>query len=106
MAHRKQSKNRQIVNFEGVRMPICYIKPDKKGKYLGLCYNPKGNMPIILVHPDLLPRKKLNVLIEEVFHAYFFDLPEWKAQKFAKNLGRVIYSDFIKKGAEHARSTI
>lgn len=96
MARRKFPK-RVIKNFEDIVMPVCYIKPDKKGKYLGLCYNPEGHMPIILIDPKLLPRKKLNVLIEEVFHAYFFELAEWKAKRFAANLGRLIYSDFIAK---------
>lgn len=95
MARRKTTK-RVIKNFQNIVMPIWYVKPDKMGKYLGLCYNPEGNMPNILVDPTLSTRKKLNVLIEEVFHAYFFELPEWKAKRFAANLGRIIYSDFVK----------
>jgi hypothetical protein len=37
------------------------------------------------------------VIIEEVFHAHLYDLPEKKARKFAANLGKVIYSRFLKK---------
>ena len=53
--------------------------------------------PLIIVDPELKTRRQLNVLIEEVFHAYFFDLPEWKARKFAANLGKVIYNKYLKK---------
>jgi len=39
----------------------------------------------------------LNVVIEEVTHAFFYDLPEYKVRKFSAQLGRVIYSLFLKK---------
>lgn len=102
MARRKQTKSLSIKNYENREVPIFYIKPDPKHKVLGWCCNPEYPSPYIIVDPELLPQKKLNVLIEEIFHAYFFDLPEWKARKFAANLGKVIYSDFIKKDAPHA----
>jgi hypothetical protein len=35
-------------------------------------------------------------LIEEVFHAHLYDLPEEKARKFAANLGKLIYNRFLK----------
>lgn len=87
----------KINNFEGKDIEIIYAKIPNKYKASGLCDCPENNYPKILVDKDLLPRRQLNVLIEEVFHAYFFDLPEWKARKFAANLGKVIYNRFIKK---------
>ena len=63
----------------------------------GYCYNPAGPTPKILVSSQLLPRKKLNVLIEEITHAFFYSLPEYKVRKFSAQLGRVIYSLFLKK---------
>ena len=53
-----------------------------------------------IIDKDLKQRRQLNVLIEEVFHAYFFELPEWKARKFAANLGKVIYNKHFKKKKE------
>ena len=66
-------------------------------KASGLCDSPDTDYPQILVDPTLLTRRQLNVLIEEVFHAHLFDLPERKARKFAANLGKLVYNRFIKK---------
>lgn len=63
----------------------------------GLCYNPNLKNSRILIGKSLLTRRRLNVLIEEVTHAFFWDLPEYKVRKFSAQLGRVIYSLFLKK---------
>ena len=63
----------------------------------GYCYNPDGKTPKILIEKNLLRRRMLNVIIEEVTHAFFYDLPEYKVRKFSAQLGRVIYSLFLKK---------
>lgn len=63
----------------------------------GLCYNPNLKNSRILIGKRLLTRRRLNVLIEEVTHAFFWDLPEYKVRKFSAQLGRVIYSLFLKK---------
>lgn len=82
-------------NFEKVEYEVQYVKIPAKEQAQGLCYSPE--QPIIMVDRDLKTRRQLNVLIEEVFHAHFFDLPEWKARKFAANLGKLIYNKFLKK---------
>jgi len=84
-------------NFEGIEYSVRYLKPSPKYEAEGLCDNPILPKPQIIVDPDLLPRRQLNVLIEEVFHAYFYHLPEKKARKFAANLGKLVYNKFIKK---------
>jgi len=87
-----------IKNFDNKEVEIIYAKIPIKYNAEGLCYDPdKCKNPLIIVDPELKPRRQLNVLIEEVFHAYFFDLPEWKARKFAANLGKAIYNKFLKK---------
>lgn len=87
-----------IKNFQDKEVEIIYAKVPKKFKAEGLCDNPESyEKPLIIVDPELKTRRQLNVLIEEVFHAYFFDLPEWKARKFAANLGKVIYNKYLKK---------
>jgi hypothetical protein len=63
----------------------------------GWCYNPSLKNSRILIDKSLLTRRRLNVLIEEVTHAFFWDLPEYKVRKFSAQLGRVIYSLFLKK---------
>ena len=84
-------------NFEETEYEVIYAKPHYKYKADGLCDNPETKRPTILVNPSLNKRRQLNVLIEEVFHAYLYDLPEWKARKFAANLGKLVYNKFIKK---------
>jgi len=87
-----------IKNFDDKEVEIIYTKVPERFKAEGLCEDPNAyKRPHILVDKNLKPRRQLNVLIEEVFHAYFFDLPEWKARKFAANLGKVIYNKYIKK---------
>jgi len=84
-------------NFEGVEYTVNYNKPHYRLRASGLCDNPNCKHPSIIVDPTLQTRRQLNVLIEEVFHAHLFDLPEKKARKFAANLGKLIYSRFLKK---------
>ena len=83
-------------NFEGVEYTVNYNKPHARLKASGLCDSPENKNPQIHVDPTLLTRRQLNVLIEEVFHAHLYDLPEKKARKFAANLGKLIYNRFLK----------
>ena len=84
-------------NFEGKEYEVIYAKPHYRYQADGLCDNPENKNPVIIVNPSLNTRRQLNVLIEEVFHAHLFDLPEKKARKFSANLGKLIYNKFIKK---------
>lgn len=84
-------------NFENIEYEVLYVKPKFNRLVDGLCDNPETKNPQIVIDPALLDRRKLNVLIEEVFHAYFYDLPEYKARKFAANLGKLIYNQHLKK---------
>ena len=83
-------------NFEGIEYTVNYNKPSGKYNASGLCDNPDIKNPEILVDPTSQKRRQLNVLIEEVFHAHLYDLPEKKARKFAANLGKLIYNRFLK----------
>ncbi len=73
-------------NFEKKEYQVEFVTIPAKENAEGLCYEP--NKGLILVHKKLKTRRQLNVLIEEIFHAHFFDLPEWKARKFSANLGK------------------
>ena len=84
-------------NFEDIEYEVIYAVPKFSRAVEGLCDSPDTERPQIIVDPQLLKRRKLNVLIEEVFHAHLYDLPEWKARKFAANLGKLIYSEFLSK---------
>lgn len=84
-------------NFEKVEYSVYYLKPHPRYKADGLCDNPSEKKPQIIIDPALKKRRMLNVIIEEVFHAHFYDLPEKKARKFAANLGKLIYKKFLRK---------
>jgi hypothetical protein len=84
-------------NFDGKEYEVLYLKPHYKHNADGLCDNPDIHKhPSILINPKLNKRRQLNVLIEEVFHAHLYELPERKARKFAANLGKLIYNKFLK----------
>lgn len=82
-------------NFEDIEYELIFAIPKFSRAVEGLCDSPDTERPQIIVDPQLLKRRKLNVLIEEVFHAHLYELPEWKARKFAANLGKLIYSTFM-----------
>jgi len=84
-------------NFEKVEYTVNYNKPLGRQNASGLCDPPHLEHPQIHVDPRLSTRRRLNVLIEEVFHAHLFHLPERKARKFAANLGKLIYAQFLRQ---------
>lgn len=89
---------KKFKNLEGVEYSISFLKPRFKGRFVdGLCDSPETNKPKILIDPNLKTRRKLNVLIEEIFHAHFFEKTEREARKFSANLGNAIYNTFLKK---------
>jgi hypothetical protein len=83
-------------NFDGVNYEVKYVDIPESKQAAGLCY-PPSKKSLIKVDKKLNKKRKLNVLIEEVFHAHFFELPEWKARKFSANLGKLIYNEFLTK---------
>jgi len=93
----KQLNKTQQLSIETYLKQIIPIHFSPIRKADGLCYNPNLKNSRILIGKRLLTRRRLNVLIEEVTHAFFWDLPEYKVRKFSAQLGRVIYSLFLKK---------
>lgn len=72
-----------------------YFSPIRKAS--GYCFDPDGPEPKIIISKQLLKRRKLNVLIEEMAHAFWYDAPEYKVRKFSAQLGKLIYNLFLKK---------
>ena len=94
----KNTGKMRIKTFEDHEYDVQFVKIPERLDAEGVCYPPdEKNSSIIKVDPCLKTRRQINVLIEEVFHAYFFDLPEWKAKRFAGNLGKVIYKKYLSK---------
>ena len=57
----------------------------------GLCWSPESKKPKIMIRPNLLPRRKLSVTIEEVVHAFWFDKSETEVRKFSGTLSKILY---------------
>lgn len=90
---------KKFKNLEEVEYSIRFLRPPlHNGRAVeGLCDSPTCRKPQIFIDPNLKTRRKLNVLIEEMFHAHFFDMNEKQARKFSANLGKMIYNIFLKK---------
>lgn len=84
-------------NLDNIEYFIKYKKIPQKDKADGLCYNPESKTPRIIIEKSLKTKRMLNVIIEEVFHAHFYEVSEKKARKFSSNLGKVLYNKFLKK---------
>ena len=88
------SNKLSVRTYFNKNIPIIY--KDLKNEGDGLCYNPHAKNARIYIHNDLGKRRELNVLIEEITHAFFYDLPEYKVRKFSAELGKTIYKQFLK----------
>lgn len=94
---RRIKKNISIVTACKRKIPIYFKKIPNYQKADGWCYDPESDDPRIVIEKNLKTRRKLNVLIEEVTHAFYWDSPEYKVRKFAAELGKIIYKLFVKK---------
>ncbi len=87
----------EFKNAEGVKFKLYYRKirkADLKGCQAkdadGICENPEGGKPKIIVDSRLKNKRKLQVLIEEIFHAFVFEEKEKVARRFAMTLAEMI----------------
>jgi len=78
-------------NFEGQEYEISLRKPRKELEADGLCYPPKDNAKSkILVNPHLKKEKIKEVILHEMLHAFFWELPEYKINYLAKTASQII----------------
>ena len=94
-------ENIKFSNCEGVEYEIKWRKPHSSYNADGLCCNPQIKDPKILIDPTLKENRSLSVLIEEVTHAFFWDIPEKDARKFAPRLAKIIKkAGWVKGGSD------
>ena len=77
-------------NCEEVEYELNWQSPPESYNAEGLCDSPDTKNPQILIDPNLKNNRKLSVIIEEITHAFFWDIPEYKVRKFAPRLARII----------------
>jgi|TARA_A100001391_G_scaffold170384_1_gene131400 hypothetical protein len=99
MKKKRKRADHYVKRFDGKRIPLYFETISKTLSAEGLCYDPLHKDRKILVDKRLGKRRKLNVIIEEITHAFFFDEPEYKVRKFSAELGKIIYGRFVKKNA-------
>lgn len=92
MGKQDKSKFFKITTSEDANYEVCFKKCPLKESAEGLCDNPQEfEYPKILIDPNLLPKRKMAVIIEELYHAENFEHTEKKARKFAANLTKILY---------------
>ena len=89
-----------VTRYDDIQIPLYFLNIRKDIDAEGLCYHPLEDGASILVDKKLGKKRKLNVIIEEITHAFFYDEPEYKVRKFSSELGRIIYNRYIKANAE------
>jgi hypothetical protein len=86
-----------ITRYDKISVPVYYENIAKRHDASGLCYDPLTDRRKILIENRLGKRRQLNVTIEEICHAFFWDEPEYKVRKFSAQLGKVIYNRYLKQ---------
>ena len=77
-------------NSKGIEYQIVWKAPARRWKANGLCDSPDSKEPEVWVDPNLNEKLFLDVLIEEMIHAEWFEKPEKEVRKLAANLRRVL----------------
>ncbi len=78
-------------NGQDIRYKIIWKQPAKSQRADGLCDNPDQPKPKILVDPDLNDKRFMEVICEEVFHAFAYEKNEKTARRFAATLKKLFY---------------
>tara|TARA_B100000287_G_scaffold435121_1_gene501936 strand:- start:2027 stop:2320 length:294 start_codon:yes stop_codon:yes gene_type:complete len=88
---KKRKPDYLFTNGNDREFQFYFRKPHKNHNADGLCLNPDVyEDPKIYVDPHLPPKRKLQVVIEEVTHAFFWDKTEKDVRKFSQVLADIL----------------
>lgn len=74
-----------FINYEGNKYQLRFRQPHKKYEADGICNPPLHNkVSTLYVDPKLPKNRKIEVLVHELTHAFFWDVTEEKVQLFAE----------------------
>ena len=59
----------------------------------GDCDDPNIQKPIIRVDSRLSERRNMQVVVEEIFHAFFWDKTETQARKFSNTITKALFEE-------------
>lgn len=63
----------------------------------GICDSDDHKIPKIIISKGLGPKVELGTIVEEIFHAFFFDKKEKEARPFARTLAKFLYKQGWRK---------
>jgi hypothetical protein len=77
-------------NCDGVEYEVIFKKPHHSYKAIGTCDNPHEDNPKIHIDPELKEFAIIDLVCHECAHSFFWDLPEYKVDKFARTVAQII----------------
>ena len=82
-----------FTNNDGKKYKILKKKPHYSYNADGLCDPPDYRGPKIHISPELTPKREMAVMIEEIFHAFFWDIPEKEVRRFCGTVTNILHKD-------------
>ena len=85
--------NYTFTNNQGVKYKMLMKRPHYSYHADGLCDPPDYRGPKIHIAPDLTPKREMAVMIEEMLHAFFWQLSEKDVRRFCGAVTRILHKE-------------
>ena len=85
--------NYTFTNNQGVKYKMLMKRPHYSYHADGLCDPPDYRGPKIHIAPDLTPKREMAVMIEEMMHAFFWQLSEKDVRRFCGTVTRILHKE-------------
>ena len=85
--------NYTFTNNQGVKYKMLMKRPHYTYHADGLCDPPDYRGPKIHIAPDLTPKREMAVMIEEMMHAFFWQLSEKDVRRFCGTVTRILHKE-------------
>jgi hypothetical protein len=85
--------NYTFTNNQGVKYKMLMKRPHYSYHADGLCDPPDYRGPKIHIAPDLTPKREMAVMIEEMMHAFFWQISEKEVRRFCGTVTRILHKE-------------
>ena len=85
--------NYTFTNNQGVKYKMLMKRPHYSYHADGLCDPPDYRGPKIHIAPDLSPKREMAVMIEEMMHAFFWQISEKDVRRFCGTVTRILHKE-------------
>ena len=82
-----------FTNNQGVKYKMLMKRPHYSYHADGLCDPPDYRGPKIHIAPDLTPKREMAVMIEEMMHAFFWNISEKDVRRFCGTVTRILHKE-------------